>query len=405
MHVVLFYHSLVSDWNHGNAHFLRGVATDLLARGHQVDIYEPSNGWSLQNLTAEHGKRPQRDFNAAFPHLRSVAYDLDSLKLDQVLEGADLVIVHEWNESQLIHAIGEHHRRNPGYRLLFHDTHHRSLSDSEGIASYKLADYDGVLAFGRTVRERYLNKRWTQHAWVWHEAADTTIFQPYPNIERESDLVWIGNWGDEERTEQLHEFLFEPVKALGLSANIYGVRYPAHALSALAEAGIDYHGWLPNYKAPQVFARHRLTVHVPRQLYVKVLPGIPTIRVFEALACGIPLISSPWHDVEGLFTAGKDYLVAQDGAQMQQHLRFLLNEPAAAQELAAHGLKTVRARHTCTHRVDELLAICKELGIDTTPHSPHSEAQNELHDKLKSKSQKKKVQADSAAVHYGIGDS
>jgi spore maturation protein CgeB len=132
----------------------------------------------------------------------------------------------------------------------------------------------------------------------------------------------------------------------------------------LQDAHINYHGWLPNHEAPKVFARHHFTVHVPRQFYVQQLPGIPTIRVFEALACGIPLICAPWHDVEGLFTPGKDYLVAADGEAMKQQMRFLLNEPAAAKELAQHGLQTLLARHTCTHRVDELLAICGELGVD-----------------------------------------
>ena len=52
MRFVIFTHSLVSDWNHGNAHFLRGVATELVARGHEVRIFEPRDGWSLQNLIA-----------------------------------------------------------------------------------------------------------------------------------------------------------------------------------------------------------------------------------------------------------------------------------------------------------------------------------------------------------------
>ncbi|HXF61716.1 MAG TPA: glycosyltransferase [Caldilineaceae bacterium] len=367
MRIVLFYHSLISDWNHGNAHFLRGIVTDLLARGHQVAVYEPRDGWSLDNLTREHGTRPVQDFQNAFPHLTSTLYDLATLDLEQVLAGADLVIVHEWNDPRLIRRVGEHRRRHKGYRLLFHDTHHRSLSDSQSIASYRLTDYDGVLAFGRVVRDRYLRQKWAKRAWVWHEAADTTVFHPIAGEEVEGDLVWVGNWGDEERSEQLHEYLFRPVRELGLRACIYGVRYPAHALDALREAGIEYRGWLPNYRAPQVFARFRLTVHVPRQPYVQALPGIPTIRIFEALACGIPLVCSPWHDVEGLFTPGKDYLVAADGVEMRRHLRYLLNEPAAARELAEHGLRTVQARHTCAHRVDELLAICDELGLDTAP--------------------------------------
>jgi spore maturation protein CgeB len=91
------------------------------------------------------------------------------------------------------------------------------------------------------------------------------------------------------------------------------------------------------------------------------LPGIPTIRVFEALACGIPLVSAPWHDAEGLFTPGKDFLTASDGAAMDKALRAVLSEPALAEGLAAHGLRTIRKRHTCGHRVDELLAICAAI--------------------------------------------
>ena len=55
---------------------------------------------------------------------------------------------------------------------------------------------------------------------------------------REGDLVWVGNWGDEERTAELHEFLLEPVRALGLRARVHGVRYPEAGLAALRQAGV-----------------------------------------------------------------------------------------------------------------------------------------------------------------------
>jgi spore maturation protein CgeB len=281
------------------------------------------------------------------------------------LDRADLVIVHEWNDAKLVRRLGAHRKRHPHYRLLFHDTHHRSISDSQGIAGFDLSAYDGVLAFGRVVRDRYLREQWAQRAWTWHEAADVSVFRPRPDVRPEGDLVWVGNWGDDERTAQLHEFLFDPVQRLGLRARIYGVRYPDSALAALAQAGIEYRGWLPNHRVPETFGAFRVTVHVPRQPYVQALPGIPTIRIFEALACGMPLVCSPWHDVEGLFTPGKDYLVARDGEEMARHLRFLINEPAAAQAIADHGRRTILRRHTCAHRVDELLAICRELGLNT----------------------------------------
>jgi spore maturation protein CgeB len=369
MHFALFYHSLISDWNHGNAHFLRGVATELLNRGHQVTVYEPVDGWSLTNLRQEHGEAPIAAFHAAFPHLRSTFYDPQRPDLADwlaaELAAVDVTIVHEWNATRVIQAIGADRQRRRGdrYRVLFHDTHHRALSDDQTINSYHLLNYDGVLAFGRVVQALYLQHEWAQRAWIWHEAADTALFYPRLSPNKMGDLVWIGNWGDGERSQRLQEFLFDPVKALGLRATVFGVRYPPAALAQLAAAGIDYQGWLPNYRAPDCFSRFRLTVHIPRQPYVKALPGIPTIRVFEALACGIPLICSPWQDSEQLFTPGKDYLVAPTGAAMQRAMKLLLHDEAAAATFAEHGLATIRARHTCAHRVDELLAICAELGV------------------------------------------
>jgi spore maturation protein CgeB len=115
-----------------------------------------------------------------------------------------------------------------------------------------------------------------------------------------------------------------------------------------------------------------VTVHVPRRFYRERLPGIPTIRPFEALACGIPLISAPWTDEEGLFRRGVDYLVAENGAEMTATLRTLLADAAQREELARRGRETILARHTCAHRVDELLTIAAGLGADTSAPSAHA---------------------------------
>jgi spore maturation protein CgeB len=360
--VIVFCHSLLSDWNHGNAHFLRGVCSDLLARGHAVQVYEPADAWSLANLLAEHGEAPLRGFARAYPQLHSTRYDPATLDLDAAFADADLVLVHEWNAHALVKRIGLHRKANPHYRLLFHDTHHRGVTDPDSMAAYDLRHYDGVLAFGSAIRDLYRQQGWCARAWTWHEAADHRVFKPIAGVPRDGDLVWIGNWGDEERTAELHEFLLEPVRALGLKARIHGVRYPQHALTALREARITYGGWLPNYEAPNVFARYGVTVHVPRRPYVQALPGIPTIRMFEALACGIPLVSAPWDDCEGLFEPGADFLVARNGQEMREQLRAVLNDAGLARSLAEQGRRTILARHTCAHRVDELLAIHAELA-------------------------------------------
>jgi spore maturation protein CgeB len=358
----MFYHSLLSDWNHGNAHFLRGVVQELQARGHEVCVLEPSGGWSREQLVRDQGPDALERIRRALPHLSSITYGPGLPPLDRILAGADLVLVHEWNEPALVRAIGQHRAKVGGYHLLFHDTHHRSVSAPEEMARYDLSRYDGVLAFGDVIRRRYLEESWADRVWTWHEAADVRRFRPLPRTTPDGDLVWIGNWGDEERTAELEEFMISPVEQLRLRARVHGVRYPPQALERLARARIVYGGWLPNHTVPDVFARFALTIHVPRRPYVEALPGIPTIRVFEALACGIPLVSAPWDDAEGLFTPGADYLVARSGAEMRRHLATLLADQEAAQALAAHGLGTVLTRHTCAHRVDELLAIVQTLA-------------------------------------------
>ena len=221
------------------------------------------------------------------------------------------------------------------------------------------------MAFGRALRELYVANGWTQRAWTWHEAADTRIFRPAITADRRRDVVWIGNWGDGERTSALHRFLISPILEEGLDACIYGVRYPESALRQLQEAGIRYEGWVPNFAVPKVFEHFKVTIHIPRSYYVGELPGIPTIRVFEALACGIPLVCAPWDDAEGLFQAGSDFLVAHDTEDMKRKIRQIISDESVADDLRKRGLRTIQTRHTCAHRVDELLAIYAELQDPT----------------------------------------
>ncbi|MFC3070395.1 CgeB family protein [Phenylobacterium soli] len=361
MKIVYFTHSLASCWNHGNAHFLRGVLRELIRRGHAVSVYEPQGAWSLQNLLADHGEGGLDAYRAAYPELSSTAFG-PRFDLAEALDGADLVIVHEWNEPALVARIGEARARGGRFTLLFHDTHHRAVSDPDAIRAFDLSGYDGVLAFGETLAEVYRRWGWKGRVFVWHEAADIALFHP-PAAERQRDgLVWIGNWGDGERTAELEEFLLAPGQDAGLSLDVFGVRYPDEAKALLARYGARYRGWLPNARAPEVFGRALATVHVPRRFYVDLLPGIPTIRVFEALACGVPLVSAPWSDAEGLFRPGEDFLVAEDGAQMRACLNRLAADADLRASLVRSGLETIRARHTCAHRAEELLAIAARLG-------------------------------------------
>ena len=358
-------HTIRSDWNNGNAHFLRGLLRALGQLGHDVTAFEPAEDWSVANLRQEElGEHSLAQFTAVYPDLRIHTYDgsdpASRAFWRRALDGQDIVILHEWNPPALAHTLLEL-RDRLGYKLLFHDTHHRASSSPEAIGSFGTGRFDGVLAFGEALSRLYRENFGLQRVWTLHEAADTTVFKPLPGREKQQDIVWIGNWGDNERSAEITEFLLAPAaQARDLRFTIYGVRYPQQGLAALKNAGVRYGGYLPNLDAPETYAASRLTVHVPRGQYTTAMTGIPTIRVFEALACCIPLLSAPWLDTEGLFRPG-DFRTVSNTAEMTAAIHSLLSDPHAAAEQAERGRQTVLTRHTCVHRAQQLTSICEEL--------------------------------------------
>ncbi len=359
----LFAHSWRSDWNHGNAHFLRGLADELRKAGHDVRCYEPSNAWSLVNLQQEKlATESLAEFEKNFPALNIQTYPVEfSAYFEDELRDADIVVIHEWNDPKLVEtilALKGHH----GFSLLFHDTHHRSYTSPEEIRKLRVSEFDGVLAFGEAIRQIYLDVFGVPRAWTFHEAADTSHFFPVSGQKR-SEVNWIGNWGDEERTRELKEFLIEPLAALRpVRSAVYGVRYPHAAKRELDAAGIAYRGYLPNLAAPGVYSRSLVTLHIPRRCYANGLSGIPTIRMFEAFACGVPLVCSPWTDLEGLFRPDQDYLCVPDGKAMTSEIAWLMGDEGAREQLSRNALETILHRHTCKHRAEQFENICGELG-------------------------------------------
>lgn len=359
-----FAHSWRSDWNHGNAHFLRGLADELRRLGHEIRCYEADGSWSFSNLLYEsRAAESLEQFQSAFPDLEVRLYKSEKFRefAERELCDADVVVVHEWNAPKLADEILRL-RSQFGYRVLFHDTHHRAYTNPKEIAEFQITEFDGVLAFGEAVRRIYAENFGARRAWTFHEAADIAHFHPLAS-KNSSGVNWIGNWGDEERTRELHEFLVSPISGLKLGNTlVYGVRYPEQAKSALQASGIEYRGYLPNLSAPRAYSQSLLTLHIPRRYYANGLSGVPTIRMFEALACGVPTICSPWLDTENLFRANEDYVCVPDGKSMQAEIAHLLQDESARRQLAANGIETIHKRHTCAHRAQQFLEICQELG-------------------------------------------
>ncbi len=365
LRIALFCHSIVSDWNHGNAHFLRGLVRSLKRLGHEVFTLEERNNWSISNLIRDHGTEPLIEFDRRFPFVDHRSYVLDGRAhlydwLTDTISQVDACLVHEWNPPNLIRAIGEVASRT-GKISIFHDTHHRAYTEPWRLPSLGLDAYSAILAYGPTIADIYRSAVSGPAIHVYHEGADTDLFRPMIR-DKTCDVVFVGNWGDDDRNHTTWQYLIDPSReATDLRFSVFGVRYPPDVVAALRESEIRWGGWLPNYLAPEVYAASKVTVHIPRREYVEALRGTPTIRVFEALACGIPLVSAGWEDDSGLFEEGSDYVAVHKPRQMVETLRWLIADGEARNRIGEHGRATVLARHTCDHRAEEFVQIVSAL--------------------------------------------
>ena len=134
MRIVYFTHSLSSCWNHGNAHFLRGVLRELRRRGHEVVAFEPPAPGAWPTCCADHGEAGLGRLSRRLSRTRlDIEFD-DDLDLDGTLS-TDATSSSCTNGTSPRWSPRSAHLRRRGARftLLFHDTHHRAVSDPEAI--------------------------------------------------------------------------------------------------------------------------------------------------------------------------------------------------------------------------------------------------------------------------------
>ena len=257
----LFYtHSLVSDWNHGNAHFLRGVMRELQRRATRPARWSPSGGWSREQPRSPTGRGGGRTrFTATFPMLQSEQLRPRLRSRGRSCDGADVVVVHEWTDPALVARIGRRAAAAARFTLLFHDTHHRAVSAPRArSAALDLSGYDGVLAFGESLRRALsAGPAGAGRSSPGTRRPTTRCSTRIRGSSPSGDLIWVGNWGDGERSAELDGVPDRAGRArLACPRTVRGVRYPDEALERLADAGIDYGGWIANADVPAAFARH-----------------------------------------------------------------------------------------------------------------------------------------------------
>ena len=181
--------------------------------------------------------------------------------LDEAIEGADLVIVHEWNSPELIAQIGRRRSQGARFTLLFHDTHHRAVSAPEELARFDLGGFDGVLAFGEVLRQIYLRLGWARPCLHLARGGDTALYRPAAacRTDPRSGLDrQLGRRRTRRRAERVPGSSRSPSSAC--APGIHGVRYSeagaagnrggGHRISRLASGPPCVRRRLPRHAPP-----------------------------------------------------------------------------------------------------------------------------------------------------------
>ena len=303
-----------------------------------------ADAWSLRNLL----RRPRRGGPRRLPRglpgaARRSAYERRRSTSPRPLDGADLVIVHEWNEPGLVAALGPSARAAAArFTLLFHDTHHRAVSDPDAMRAFDLAGYDGVLAFGEALA-RGLSRLGLGRARprLARGGRRRACSIRRPRKAAREGLVWIGNWGDGERTRGARATsCSRPARAAGLPLDVHGVRYPAAALGA---AGALRRA-LPRLAAERRARRRSSPATWPRctcraRFYVDALPGHPDHPRVRGAGlrhpAGLRALAATARACSG---RARTILVARDGDGDDAPPARLCRRPGLRASLARSGL-------------------------------------------------------------------
>ena len=372
----LFCHSLLSDWNHGNAHFLRGVVTELRrARPRRRGLRAARRAGALPNLRRR-PRRARRSPASAAPIPRSRSQPLRPRRRSTSTRRSTAptwCIVHEWNDHELVRA----HRRAPRARRRAtgcSSTTPTTAAVTDAARDGRLRPVATTTACSRSasvIRDLYLARGWAQRAWTWHEAADTRVFRPHRRTRRaQATSSGSATGATTSAPRELREFLIEPVAR----ARPHGAR-PRRALS---RAGARRRSRARGHRVRRLAAqlevprglrplpRHRARAAAPVRRGAARHPDDP--RRSRRWPAASRWSRAPWDDAEGLFRRATTSSSRATATRCARTCARCSHDPELRRASSPRtGCETILARHTCAHRVDELLAIVAELGSRREP--------------------------------------
>lgn len=343
MQVVVLGLSLSSAWGNGHATTYRALLKAFAARGHRVLFLERDMPWYAG----------QRDLSEP-DYCRLEFYsDLDDLqRWHGRIAAADAVIVGSFVPQGV--AIGDMVRALACGTTAFYDIDtpvtlaRLARRDEDYLAARQIPGYDLYLSFtGGPTLARLEAQCGSPAARVLHCSVDPDAY-PLLQRPRRWDLSYLGTYSD-DRQPMLEALLLEPARrAPHLRFVVAGAQYPEGIAWPPNVERLEH---VPPAEHPAFYAASRFTLNVTRQDMVRAGHS-PSVRLFEAGACGTPVISDPWDGIEALFRPGEEILLADSAGPVMD---ILLGSAEAARDAVAHAFRArVLADHTAAHRAAEL---------------------------------------------------
>ena len=343
MKIVIFGLSITSSWGNGHATTYRGLVRELARRGHHVHFIERDMPWYADN----------RDLTELTGARLSLYQGLDELsRYVKEVRTADAVIVGSYVPDGI--EVGEWVIANACGVTAFYDidTPVTLAKLRQGNAGYLSAAliprYQLYLSFTGGPTLAHLEKEWgAPAARPLYCAVDQAAYYPEA-CEPQWDLGYLGTYS-QDRQSGLERLMLEP--AAHMSAwrfVVAGSQYPADIAWPRNIARIEH---LPPAAHRRFYNRQRFTLNLTRADMVTAGYS-PSVRLFEAAACGTPLISDEWPGLDTFFTPGSEILIARTSQEVE-HLLWELSDEEAAQ-IGHAARQRVLAHHTAAHRAAEL---------------------------------------------------
>lgn len=349
--IVILGLSITSSWGNGHATTYRGLVRELVRRGHDVLFLERDVPWY-----AGHRDLPDPPFG------RTALYaDVASLQRDHAAQigEADLVIVGSFVPDGV--AVGDWVQAEAPGRTAFYDidTPVTLAALVRGGTTYlqarQIAGYDMYLSFtGGPTLDRLEREFGSPAARMLYCSVDPELYYPEP-VAQDCDLGYMGTYSD-DRQPTLEALLLEPARQWAQGRfEVAGAQYPS---GIEWPSNVRYTAHLPPALHRDFYNRQRFTLNVTRADMIQA-GWSPSVRIFEAAACGTPIISDRWDGIESLLVPGEEIFLADSPDEVLRLLRELSEEERRA--VGERARRRILSEHTAAHRAAELEGYARTL--------------------------------------------